>query len=55
MAGIKLSVVSLYFMQIVLKQSNGLSCLTPDGPCKCSTDEGDIDISSLDAGSGSAA
>ena len=54
MAGIKVTVVSLYLMQILLKQSNGLSCLTPDGPCKCSTDEGDIDISSLD-GSDSAA
>ena len=54
MKGIKFCVISFFLMHISLHGCYGLTCKTPDGPCKCATDEGDIDISSLD-GSGTAA
>ena len=54
MEGMKLCVISFLLIHTFLHKCNCLTCETPNGPCKCATDEGDIDISSLD-GSGTAA
>ena len=43
----------LLFASIIL--CSGLTCNDPDGPCKCATDEGQIDLSALSNSDGNSA
>ena len=40
------------FLVIVAPQVFSLHCLTYDGPCKCTTEQGLIDLSPLDSKTG---